>query len=89
MFKWSRINRRIRMGAVGENRFLYYVRVPHKCLYALLFTLVLVIVVLLLPSSLDGRRPAVLTGRDSVWSPVYGRPVRYNSTYPLTTPASK
>lgn len=78
------------MVSSGENGFIRHARVPHKVLYALLFTLIVVIIVLLLPSPLAGKSPAVQTGAfSSGATSLHSAKGGYNSTYPLTSPVSK
>ena len=80
MFKWSRV---ARMNGAGENGFMRPTRVPYKVLYALLFTTVVVLIALLLPSDFR-RRPVgdpnllIVEEEFALYS--------YNRTYPLTSP---
>ncbi len=72
------------MNGARENGFMRTTRVPYRALYALIFTLLVVTVVLLLPR--DVTRPSaegdgsVLILREDL--DLY----LYNSTYPLTRP---
>ena len=83
MFKWSRV---ARMNGATENGFIRPTRVPYKVLYALLFTVVVVLTALLLPSDFR-RRPMgdpnllIIEEEFALYS--------YNRTYPLTPPTRK
>ena len=83
MFKWSRV---ARMNGATENGFIRPTRVPYKVLYALLFTTVVVLTALLLPSDFR-RRPMgdpnllIIEEEFALYS--------YNRTYPLTPPTRK
>ena len=80
MFKWSRV---ARMNGATENGFMRPTRVPYKVLYALLFTTVVVLIALLLPSDFR-RRPVgdpnllIIEEEFALYS--------YNRTYPLSPP---
>jgi len=71
------------MNGATENGFMRHTRVPYKVLYALLFTIVVVLIVLLLPSDIRGRPvgdPNVMIIEEEF--ALYS----YNTTYPLTAP---
>ncbi len=84
MFKWSRATLSTAMNGSLENGFMRSTRVPYRALYALVFTLMVVMVVLLLPKELGrpmaGEDRTVLILPDELDLPLY------NTTYPLTRP---
>lgn len=78
-----------RMNVGQEDGFVRTARVPYKVLYALLFTLVIVIIALLLPSNFKSSHPAFGQTKDVFLIKEDYAVYTYNSTYPLTAPQCK
>ena len=89
MYKWTRAVSMPRMNVGQEDGFVRTARVPYKVLYALLFTLVIVIIALLLPSNIRSSHPAFGQTKDVFLIKEDYAMYTYNSTYPLTAPVCK
>ncbi len=88
MYKFSRASALPSMKTGQEDGFVRTARVPYRVLYALLFTLIIVTIVLLLPSSVR-RSPHPVFGQTNFLIHDDYQVFTYNSTYPLTTPSCK